>query len=115
MLQLPPSLGRLEWTRLNGTSLVAQQNGLAGPEGYSCCCKDGYRSVDTSGHLKDTLRHWARCAEGVVVVDGPGVEGSGVEVGALAELGCRPLLGSCSTCTSGGETQGFSLRVETRS
>ncbi len=41
--------------------------------------------------------------------------GPGVEVSALAALGSRPLLGGCATCTSSGETQGFSLRVETRS
>ena len=39
MLQLPPSLGRLEWTRLNGTALVAQQNGLAGLKGTAAAAK----------------------------------------------------------------------------
>ena len=71
------------------------------PEGCRSCAGGGVET--TTGQQKDTWRRLAR------PVPAGAVDCGGA---AAAAAGGRPRLGGCATSTSGGDLQGFSLRVE---
>ena len=103
----PPSRGARRETRLTIYRRGGPAERAGQPEGWRRCV--GEDGGVTAGHLKVTWRQrLARCG-GVPCAGGETASGSG----AAAAAAGRPRFGGCATSTSGGDVQGFNLRVDT--